>query len=89
MTCNERGGGGGGNMSEVWPGFEANVAGRHFLYRFEFRALTTVNFVLCLRAAVLHTLVCLRSVGASTLRFQDSVMLSWKRNFSVYPKSPG
>ena len=62
-TCHERG----KNMNAVWPGFVANVAGRHFLHRFEFRALAAVlcQFVLDLfaQAAVLHTSACLRSAG--------------------------
>ena len=57
-TCHERG----KNMNAVWPGFVANVAGRHFLHRFEFRALAAV---LCqfAQAAVLHTSACLRCAG--------------------------
>ena len=62
-TCHERG----KNMNAVWPGFVANVAGRHFLHRFEFRALAAAlcQFVLDLfaQAAVLHTSACLCSAG--------------------------
>ena len=48
-------------MNAAWPGFVANVAGRHFLHRFEFRALSVC--ALFAQAAVLHTSVCLRSAG--------------------------
>ena len=85
-TCHERG----KNLNAVWPGFVANVAGRHFLHRFEFRALAAVlcQFVLCLRKLQFFTLqfffVLLELL---TLTFQDSFMLSRKRSFSVYLRS--
>ena len=48
----------GKNMNAIWPGFVANVADRHFLHRFEFRALGSLaavlcQFVLCLRLRAL------------------------------------
>ena len=91
-TCHERG----KNMNAVWPGFVANVAnvaGRHFLHRFEFRALAAVlcQFVLCsccLRKLQLFTLqFVFVLLELSTLTFQDSFMLSRKRSFSVYLRS--
>ena len=85
-TCHVRG----KNMNAVWPGFVANVAGRHFLHRFEFRALAAVlcQFVLCLRKLQFFTLqFVFVLLELSTLTFQDSFMLSRKRSFSVYLRS--
>ena len=85
-TCHERG----KNMNAVWPGFVANVAGRHFLHRFEFRALAAVlcQFVLCFCKLQVFTLqFVFVLLELSTLTFQDSFMLSRKRSFSVYLRS--
>ena len=85
-TCHKHG----KNMNAVWPGFVANVAGRHFLHRFEFRALATelCQFVLCLGRLQFFTLQFVFDLlELSTLTFQDSFMLSRKRSFSVYLRS--
>ena len=63
----------GKNMNAVWPGFVANVVGRHFLHRFEFRALVAVlcQFVLCLR---------LRALSSSSSHFSlSSFCWSYRR----------
>ena len=81
-TCHERG----KNMNAVWPGFVANVAGRHFLHRFEFRALAAVlcQFVLCLRKLQFFTLHCLQFVFVLLELSISTYSIVWSGTQALY-----